>query len=310
MLVYILESNATFSGKISLFLLLNYCLQAFFIQNRAYSRVGAIYVKDSQCLFVSTHFDFILCISWCNYHCYHFYPSINGFGWNTKRSTLLCKHHPGNYQAYFPRVTARVKFFDIFILWLNLDLGIETCFYNDIDIYAYSWLQFLFSFYLLLLVGSIVLACRYSRSIAKSLGQNPVAVLASLLLMSFSKLLQASIVPLSWIYLIYYTGSFLNKTHRVVWLYDASIQYFKEPKHTALGLFAISSLIVFVSPYILLIATDQPLASRLLQLVDSFMVEQDQAIHGCLSCSIQEAHSLLDWATVDFTTGTITYIYY
>jgi hypothetical protein len=25
------------------------------------------------------------------------------------------------------------------------------------------------------------------------------------------------------------------------------------------------------------------------------MAEQDQAIHGCLSCSVPEAHSLLDW---------------
>ena len=66
----------------------------------------------------------------------------------------------GNHQAYFPKVTTRVKFFTIFISWLNLDLGIETCFYDGMDIYAYAWLQLLFPFYLLLLVGSIILACR------------------------------------------------------------------------------------------------------------------------------------------------------
>ena len=71
--------------------------------------------------------------------------------------------------------------------------------------------------------------------------------------MSFSKILQASIVPLSWTHLFYYTGSPLNETRRVVWLYDANIQFFKEPKHAALGLFAISSLIIFVLPYILLL---------------------------------------------------------
>jgi predicted outer membrane repeat protein len=159
-----------------------------------------------------------------------------------------------NHQAYFPRVTTRVKFFTIFISWLNLDLGIETCFYDGMDIYAYSWLQFLFPFYLLLLVGCIILACRYSRSIAKRLGQNPVAVLATLLLMSFSKILQASIVPLSWTHLVYYTGGTpSNDTRSVVWLYDASIQFFKEPKHTALGLFSITSLTIFVIPYIFLL---------------------------------------------------------
>ena len=40
-----------------------------------------------------------------------------------------------NHQAYFPR--AIIKFFTVFISWLNLDLGIETCFYDGMDIYAY-----------------------------------------------------------------------------------------------------------------------------------------------------------------------------
>ena len=62
-----------------------------------------------------------------------------------------------NHQAYFPRVTTRVKFFTIFISWLNFDLGIETCFYDNMNIYAYSWLS--------IAVGSIILACRYSRSV-------------------------------------------------------------------------------------------------------------------------------------------------
>ena len=52
----------------------------------------------------------------------------------------------GNYQAFFPQST--VNFFTVFIAWLNLDLGIETCFYDGMDVYTYSWLQFLFPFYL------------------------------------------------------------------------------------------------------------------------------------------------------------------
>ena len=107
-----------------------------------------------------------------------------------------------NHQAYFPRAT--INFFTTFVSWLNLDLGVETCLYDGMDIYAYSWFQFLFPFYL---VGCIILASRYSRSIAnlKRFGQNPVAVLATLFLMSYSKLLQAIIVSLSWTYLTYYT---------------------------------------------------------------------------------------------------------
>ena len=154
-----------------------------------------------------------------------------------------------NHQAYFPRAT--INFFTIFISWLNLDLGIETCFYDGMDIYTYSWFQFLFPFYVWLLVGCIILAYRYSQSVAKRFGQNPVAVLATLLLMSYSKILSAVIVPLTWTYLTYYTGS--NETQSVVWMYDASMPYFGEPKHTALGLFAILCIIVFVLPYIFLL---------------------------------------------------------
>ena len=152
-----------------------------------------------------------------------------------------------NNQAFFPRVTS--KFFTVFISLLNLDFGIETCFYDGMDIYAYSWFQFISPFYVWFLIGCIILACRYSQPIAKRLGQNPVAVLATLLLMSFSKILQAIIVPLSLTSLTYYNST--GKSHRIIWLYDGSIDFFKEPKHIALGVFAIFSLVVFVIPYIL-----------------------------------------------------------
>ena len=121
------------------------------------------------------------------------------------------------------------------------------------DIYAYSWLQFLFPFYVWFLVGSIILASHYSQTIAKRLGQNPVAVLSTLLLMSYSKILQAIIVPLSFTYLTYYNSSNDSEAHQIIWMYDGSIGFFKESKHTALGLFAILSLVVFVFPYISLL---------------------------------------------------------
>ena len=154
-----------------------------------------------------------------------------------------------NHQAYFPRAT--INFFTVFTSWLNLDVGIETCFYDGMDIYTYSWFQFLFPFYVWFLVGCIIMVCRYSQSIAQRLGQNPVAVLATLLLMSYSKILSAVIVPLTLTYLTYYSTS--NETQSIVWMYNASIPYFGELKHIALGLFAILCITVFVLPYISLL---------------------------------------------------------
>ena len=78
-----------------------------------------------------------------------------------------------------------------------------------------------------------------------------MAVLATLLLMSYSKILQAIIVPLSWTYLTYHRHS--NESQTIVWLYDASIHFFQDPKHILLGLFSILSLVEFALPYIFLL---------------------------------------------------------
>ena len=126
-----------------------------------------------------------------------------------------------NHQAFFPRAT--INLFTIFIAWVNLDLVIKTCLYDGMDIYVYSWFQFLFPFYFWLLVGSIILACKYSPSIAKRFGQNPVAVLATVLLMSYSKILQAIIVPLSSSSLKYYNTSDYSESHQIIWLFEGSI---------------------------------------------------------------------------------------
>ena len=45
---------------------------------------------------------------------------------------------PAGHTSFFLRV---------FIAWLNLDLGIETCFYDGMDAYAQTWLQFAFPLY-------------------------------------------------------------------------------------------------------------------------------------------------------------------
>jgi len=38
--------------------------------------------------------------------------------------------------------------YSIFIAWLNLDFGIDTCFYNGMDAYTKAWLQFVFPVYI------------------------------------------------------------------------------------------------------------------------------------------------------------------
>ena len=153
-----------------------------------------------------------------------------------------------NCDAFFPRNT--INFFTVFIAWLNLDLGIETCFYDGMDIYAYSWLQFVFPFYVWFLIASLILISHYSQTIAKSLGQNPVAMLATLLLMSYSKISKAIITPLSGTYLTY---TFPSESHHVVWLYNGSVDYIKDSKHLVLAIFAVLIFLLLFLPYTLLL---------------------------------------------------------
>ena len=155
-----------------------------------------------------------------------------------------------NREAYFQHTREITNFHAIFISWLNFDFGIETCFYNGMDIYVYSWLQFLFPFYLWFLIGAIIFICRYSQRLSNSLGRNPVTVLGTVWFLSYGKILNAIIAPLSKTELILKSNDGSNSTLSAhVWLYDGSVEYFAEPKHIVLGLFAILILLLAFVPY-------------------------------------------------------------
>ena len=60
-----------------------------------------------------------------------------------------------NRRLFFP--IDAVNILTVFIAWLNLDLGIETCFFDGLDAYIQTWLQFAFPFYIWILIGLIIL---------------------------------------------------------------------------------------------------------------------------------------------------------
>ena len=85
-------------------------------------------------------------------------------------------------------ISVRIPVLDQFIAWINLDLGIETCFFNGLDGYWKTWLQYCFSVFLIAL---LILCCKLSTKLAHYLGRNVVAVLSTLIFMAHSKLLLA-----------------------------------------------------------------------------------------------------------------------
>jgi hypothetical protein len=98
----------------------------------------------------------------------------------------------------------------------------------------------------------IIIVSHYSLTVAKYLGNfNPVAVLATLLLMSYGKILQAIITPLSWGYLTHmYTDTVED---HAIWLYDGNIGFFSDPGHIVLAVFSILMLLCLFLPYTLVL---------------------------------------------------------
>ena len=77
------------------------------------------------------------------------------------------------------------NFFSVFISWLNLELGLNTCFYKGMDAYSKAWLQFAFPTYLIAVLVMVIIVSKYSSRFVKLIGKrNPVATLATLILLS------------------------------------------------------------------------------------------------------------------------------
>ena len=143
-----------------------------------------------------------------------------------------------NRSIYFPSTETNPLV--VFIAWLNLDLGIETCFYNGMDGYTKAWLQLGFPIYIWLIAGLIIILSRKYRIAARLSGRNAVKVLATLFLLSFAKLGRAIISVLDYTHIQYQDNSFF-----LVWLPDANVRYLHR-KHIPLFITAVVfGLLVF-----------------------------------------------------------------
>ena len=72
---------------------------------------------------------------------------------------------------------------------MNLDLGIETCFYDGMDGYAKMWLQLVFPSYLIIIAFTLIIVSRYSPKLQRLTANRVLKVLATLFLLSYTKVL-------------------------------------------------------------------------------------------------------------------------
>ena len=154
-----------------------------------------------------------------------------------------------NKAIFIPSGT--INILTIFIAWINLDFGIETCFFSGMDTYWHTWLQFVFPIYIWILVALLIMGSRYIAKFPKILGQNPVSVLSTLFLLSYAKILRTLITTFSASVLEYPDNS-----TQTVWLYDGSIGYLKG-KHVPLYLVSLIFLLFLFLPYTLFLLVGQ-----------------------------------------------------
>ena len=150
-----------------------------------------------------------------------------------------------NSAVFFP--SSEPSFPTVIVAWLNLDLGIDVCFFDGLDTYTKTLLQLAFPVYIISLVVIVIIVSEYSPRFAALIGRrDPIATLATLILLSYSKLLSIIITVLSPAVINYPDGS-----QETVWLPDGNVKYF-EGKHIVLVMFIV--IIVLVgAPYTILL---------------------------------------------------------
>ena len=96
------------------------------------------------------------------------------------------------------------------------------------------------------LVGLVIFVSHFSQRFANMLGNNPVSVLATLILLSYAKILRTLITA------VYVTRLEYPMYNRSVWLYDGNIDYLID-KHIPLFLMAVFVFLLLFVPYTLLL---------------------------------------------------------
>lgn len=159
-------------------------------------------------------------------------------------------------EIFFPRYDdgygGGLYFFKVFIAWLNLDLGIEVCFFDGLNAYSKAWLQFVFPVYIWVIAGVIILLGRL-RYLHRLLPENIVQVLATLVLLSYSKLLRTVITALVPATIdIYSNGSTTKNSTDIVWKFDGEVKYGRFP-HGMLLSVALLVIVILWIPYTLIL---------------------------------------------------------
>ncbi len=145
-----------------------------------------------------------------------------------------------NGSPFFFGLSPSTRYYSILVSWLNLEVGFDVCFFDGMDTYWKTWLQLAFPMYIIILVVLVIIISEKSMRFSRLIGRvNPVATLATLILLSYTKFLQTTITSLSFTQLDDPGGGSPMR----VWLPDATVEYLSR-KHISLFVVAIVILAI------------------------------------------------------------------
>ena len=139
-----------------------------------------------------------------------------------------------------------VRPFYVSLAFINLGLGFETCFFDGMDEFSKAIVQFVFPFYLIVLLVIIIIAAhKYNLKIfrVKFVAKRSVPVLATIMLLTYSGLINAVIYGLQYAHLYNVDSG----THQVVWLHQPELEYFNG-KHIAIGVLCLLVTLLYLLP--------------------------------------------------------------
>jgi len=146
--------------------------------------------------------------------------------------------------------TIKFSFLRAFISLINLDLGFEICFYDEMTQIAKTGLQFVFPMYLWLLMFIIIFTRRYDFYRKRLSSYSAVPVFATLILLSYSKLLRTTISVFSFM-TIHYTSNesdYSTSQSIVTWQPDPNIKYF-HGWHGVLFIVSLGVVLLILIPF-------------------------------------------------------------
>lgn len=169
----------------------------------------------------------------------------------------------GSTDGYLFGHQVSLYYLKIFVALLNLELGFPLCFYHGMTEIGLRCLQFVFPIYIWTIVIVIIILSHYSSRLAKITGKQSVAVLATLIYLSYSKI-SISIV-----------NTFTSATvttedgnHFLVWYFHGHLE-FGRGYHLLPMLLSLVMLCLFVIPFTI-VTTLSPFLNRF-RIVNRFM---------------------------------------